>query len=267
MIRCVVRTCRVALTVAALALSTLIPGRFAAAQDAPVSVFAAASMKTALDEIAARFATETGETPILSFAGSSALARQIMQGAPAALFVSANAVWMDTLEAEGLILPDTRADIATGDLVLIAAPDYAGDLTIGPGVDLAGALAGERLAMALVDAVPAGLYGRAALQSLGVWDSVADRIAQADNVRAALRLVALGEAPLGIVYATDALAEPRVRVLGRFPPDSHPPIRYPAAVVAEFDTPRAREFLEFMTGPEGQEILKRHGFGSPDQTE
>ncbi|WP_244614899.1 molybdate ABC transporter substrate-binding protein [Pukyongiella litopenaei] len=263
-----IRSCRAAVMAAALAVAAFVPLGSATAQEAPFGVFAAASMKTALDEAAARFAAGTGETPpLLSFAGSSALARQIMQGAPAALFVSANTAWMDTLEAEGLIAPGTRADIATGDLVLIAAPGYAGELTIGPGFDLAGALGGERLAMALVDAVPAGIYGRAALQSLGVWDSVADRIAQADNVRAALRLVALGEAPLGIVYATDALAEPRVRVLGRFPPDSHPPICYPAAVLAEFDTPPARAFLAFLTGPEGREILNRHGFGSPDRTE
>lgn len=229
--------------------------------DTAVTVFAASSLKTALDEAAVLFGETAGAQVRISYAGSSALARQIQQGAPAQVFVSASADWMDLLERDGLLADDTRNDLLTNRLALVAAPDIAANLTVAPGFDLAGALGSGRLAMALVEAVPAGIYGKAALQSLGVWDSVAARVAQTDNVRAALRLVAVGEAPLGIVYATDAAAEPRVRLLDLFPADSHPPIRYPAAILREGDTPQARAFLAFLTGVDAGAVFARHGFG------
>ena len=229
----------------------------------PVIVFAAASLKEALDEVAERFEADTGTQVSRSYGGSSALARQIQYGAPAQVFVSANAAWMDVLQDDGLLVAGTRRPLLANTLVLIGGMDRDISLMIEPGMDLLAALNGGRLAMALVNAVPAGIYGRAALVSLGVWDRVQGRIAQTDNVRAALRLVAVGEAPLGIVYATDAAAEPRVRVLGVFPEDSHPPILYPAARLAQDDSAAAQAFYEFLTGPQARAIFQRRGFGTP----
>lgn len=230
------------------------------ARASDVTVFAAASLRTALDEIAEVWEAETGLVATIAPAGSSALARQIQQGAPADIFLSASPDWMDVLEADGLIRNGTRRDLLTNRLVLIGHGERA-PIEIGPDLDLAGMLGEDRLAMALVEAVPAGVYGRAALQSLGIWDSVAPLVAQTDNVRAALALVATGEAPLGIVYATDALAEPRVSVLGVFPAESHPPIVYPAAVIAESAADGAAPFLDFLAGEEGGAIFTAHGFG------
>lgn len=224
-----------------------------------ITVFAAASLKTALDEVAGDFAATSGDKVTLSYAGSSALARQIALGAPADVFISANPKWMDWLEGEGMVEAGTRADILGNRLVLIG-PAGAAPVAIGPGMDLARRLGEGWLAMALVDAVPAGLYGKAALQSLGEWDAVSGRVAQADNVRAALKLVALGEAAMGVVYATDAAAEDAVEVLGVFPADSHPPIIYPAAAVAGRAGPVARAFLAYLRGAEADAIFERHGF-------
>ncbi|MBZ0124041.1 MAG: molybdate ABC transporter substrate-binding protein [Roseovarius sp.] len=224
-----------------------------------LTVFAAASLKTALDEVAGAYAAQTGDEVTLSYAGSSALARQIALGAPADVFVSANPQWMDWLEAEGRIEAGTRADLLGNRLVLIG-PAGAMPVTIGPGMDLARRLGDGWLAMALVDAVPAGIYGKAALQSLGEWQGVADKVAQADNVRAALMLVALGEAAMGVVYATDAAVEDAVGVLGVFPADSHPPIVYPAAAVRGRASPAARAFLDYLRGAEARAIFERHGF-------
>lgn len=242
-----------------LALTLCGTGQSLRAQ-APITVFAAASLKSALDEIAQGFSATRG--PIqLSYGGSSTLARQIQYGAPAQIFLSANTDWMDALERDGLIVADTRVDLLTNSLVLIAGPDVGPVPPISPGFNLAGALGTERLAMALVDAVPAGLYGRAALQSLGIWETVRDRVAQADNVRAALMLVAMGEAPLGIVYTTDAAADPRVRVVGTFPPDSHPPIVYPIALIKGPNQPEAQALLNYLRSPEASAVFERHGFG------
>ena len=236
----------------------LLPG---SARAEPVVVFAAASLKDALEDAAAAWERDTGGEVALSFAGSAALARQIEAGAPADLFVSANEDWMDRLEAEGLIRPGTRRDLASNRLVLIAH-GAAEPQEIGP--DLLEALGDGRLAMALVDAVPAGIYGREALSSLGLWEAMAPRIAQADNVRAALALVARGEAPLGVVYATDARAEPRVSVVATFPESSHAPITYPAAVTAESDHPDARALLDHLASPAGRAAFRRRGFGVLD---
>ena len=221
-----------------------------------VTVFAAASLKTALDEIAAGYSARMGDDVTVSFAGSSALARQIQAGAPADVFISANTDWMDRLEAEGRIAAGTRSDLLGNSIVLIAHGEVpATD-------DIAAALAQGRIAMALVEAVPAGIYGKAALTHMGLWDRVQTRVIQADNVRAALAFVALGEAPRGIVYATDAAVEPRVSVLATFPPDSHPPIVYPAALTADAG-PEAAAFLDYLKGPEARAGFDRLGFSGP----
>ena len=225
-----------------------------------VTVFAAASLKTALDNIAAMWRAETGHDVVLSLGGSSALARQIQHGAPADIFISANIAWMDALERDGLIEPASRFDLAGNRLVLIAHGDHAGSRTLSPGFDLAGLLGQGRLAMALVDAVPAGIYGKQALQALGMWDQAVPRIAQSDNVRAALALVASGEAPAGIVYATDARVDARVGVVGRFPEDSHDAIRYPAAVIGDSRNHVAGDFMRFLKSDAAQAVLEGHGF-------
>ncbi len=225
-----------------------------------ITVFAAASLKNAMDEIAAGFRRETGHAAAMSLAGSSALARQIRHGAPADIFISANPGWMDALEREGLIDPASRFDLLGNVLVLIAHGRGAPPVRIAPGLDIAALLGRGRLAMTLVNAVPAGIYGKAALQWLGVWEAVAPRAAQADNVRAALALVASGEAPLGIVYATDAAADDNVTVLGTFPANAHPPIVYPAAAVAASRNPLNPRFLAWLRGPVARQAFERQGF-------
>lgn len=229
-----------------------------------VVVFAAASLRTALDEIAADWQRETGDSVSISYAGSSVLARQIIAGAPADIFVSAAPAWMDAVEAEGLLVAGTRRDLLGNRLVLIGhapTPQTAlSPVEITAGYDLRAALGDAWLAMAMVDSVPAGQYGKAALQSLGLWDGVAAQVAQADNVRAALAFVATGEAPLGIVYATDAAVEPSVRVLGVFPESSHPPIIYPAALLREAADPADRAFYDALMGDAARAVFERLGF-------
>lgn len=227
-----------------------------------ITVFAAASLKTALDDIAPRFAAETGHVVTLSYAGTSALARQIALGAPADVFISANPGWMDYLAGQDLIVAGSRADIVANRLVLVA---YGADAPGFPPEELPERLGKGYLAMALTDAVPAGVYGKAALAHFGAWQALADRVAQADNVRAALALVALGEAPYGIVYKSDAAAEPRVSVVALFPADSHPPILYPGAIVRGRDSPAARGFLTFLQGAAAQQVFARHGFTVTDE--
>lgn len=244
---------------AALLASLFLAAGVGAARAEMLTVFAAASLKGALDEVAAAWAAETGHEARLAFAGSSELARQIRHGAPADVVISANAFWMDALAAEGLISEETRIDLLGNRLVLIAPADEAAPLPLEPGPIL-DRLAGRPLAMALVDAVPAGLYGRAALQSLGAWDAVAPRVVQADNVRTALAYVARGEAALGLVYATDAKAEDGVAVVADIPRSSHPPVVYPAAVVSSGDVPLATAFLTFLRGPASREAFRRWGF-------
>jgi molybdate transport system substrate-binding protein len=235
-------------------LTALVLAAPAAAQE--VTVFAAASLKTALDEVAEGWREATGGTAAISYAGSSVLARQIEAGAQADVFISANVEWMDVLEGRGLLAPGTRVDLLGNELVVIAHGE-APCIAIG---DLPEALGDERLAMALYNAVPAGIYGREALTSLGLWDALSGHVAQSDNVRAALALVAMGEAPYGIVYATDAAAEPDVTVVARFPPGSHPDIVYPAAATADGDAEAAHAFLEFLQGAEAGAAFQRHGF-------
>jgi molybdate transport system substrate-binding protein len=219
-----------------------------------VTVFAAASLKTALDDVAEVYESDV----VMSYAGSSALARQVQLGAPADIVFLANTDWMDLLEQDGLIDADTRVALL-GNRLVLAGPAGAAPVDITSDLDLRALLGDGRLAMALVEAVPAGIYGKAALVSLGIWEDVAPQVAQTDNVRAALALVSLGQVPMGIVYASDALADPRVDVIGVFPDSSHPPIRYPVAAVVERGA-AAKSFLEFLQGPEAKQIFIRHGF-------
>ena len=225
-----------------------------------VTVFAAASLSDALGAVAEAHEAETGVEVVLVLGGSSALARQIEQGAPADLFLSANPGWMDRLERAGRLAPGTRRDLLGNRLVLIG-PEGAAPVSLGP--EIAERLDGRVLAMALTEAVPAGIYGRAALEHLGLWAELAPEVAETRNVRAALALVATGAAPLGIVYRTDALAEPRVAELAVFPEGSHPPIIYPVAGIAGRQSAAAAAFLDYLTGPEAAAIFAAHGFLPP----
>lgn len=222
------------------------------AQSGEVTIFAAASLKTALDQIAAGYAEASGDSLRISYGGSSALARQIVAGAPADLFISASVPWMDEVAAK---LPlRNRRDLLGNRLVLIAHGSAA-PMNIA---DLPARLGHDRLAMALVDAVPVGQYGKQALQSLGLWDALAPQVAQADDARAALALVALGAAPYGVTYASDALAEPRVTAIYDFPSDSHDAITYPAALLT--DNAAAAALLETLAAPEATAIFAANGF-------
>ncbi|MFI4973702.1 MAG: molybdate ABC transporter substrate-binding protein [Caulobacterales bacterium] len=226
----------------------------------PVTVFAAASLKNALDEAAADYTRQSGAAVHTSYAASSALARQIVAGAPADLFISADSDWMDWLVQQHGVVIATRRDLWSNHLALIAPADSRLRLRVGPGMALAKALAGGRLAVAGPD-VPAGKYAKAALISLGVFDSVQGQLAPADNVRGALLFVARGECPLGIVYDTDAKVEPKVRIVGLFPDASHPKIVYPGAVTAGSPNPQgAASFLGFLAGPRGRAVFAKYGF-------
>src|SRR5215207_3863492 len=231
------------------------------AQGGGMVVFAAASMKTALDEIAASWAKDTGKpAPRISYAASSALARQMEQGAPADLFISADLDWMDYAAGKNLIRPDTRFNLLGNKIVLIAPKDSRTTTLALTGGDLAGALAGGKLSIGNVDAVPAGKYGKAALEKLGAWTSVKDSIAQAENVRAALVLVERGEAPLGIVYSTDAASDPNVKTVATFPAGSHPPITYPAALARESQNADAKNFLDCLRSAKARAVFEKQGF-------
>jgi molybdate transport system substrate-binding protein len=227
----------------------------------PIVVFAAASLSDALQETARAYERKTGQTITPSFAASSALARQIEAGSPADLFISADEEWMDYLAKHQLINAGSRKDLLSNRLILIAPASSTVKLKIASGFALAAALGAGRLALADPDSVPAGRYARAALTSLKVWDTVTGKLAPAENVRAALAFVARNEAPLGIVYETDALREREVRVVDTFPADSHPPIVYPIALTAQAKS-AAAGFVEFLQGAQGMEIFSRHGFKS-----
>jgi molybdate transport system substrate-binding protein len=230
----------------------------------PLVVLAAASLQEALTAEADAWAKQDHPRPTLSFAASSALARQVRSGAPADIFVSADEAWMDVLEKAGSLRPGTRRDLVGNAIVLIAPRNSAVAVDPADPASLAAALGDGKLAMADPETVPAGRYGKAALEHLRAWDKVAGKIAAAENVRAALKLVEAGEAPLGIVYATDAAASTRVRIVARFPAASHPPIRYPMAVLAVSNNPQAASFAQFLASPRGQAILARYGFGPAD---
>jgi len=227
-------------------------------------VFAAASLKPALDDILAAPDTKAVGEIKASYAASSQLEHQIEAGAPASLFISADEDWMNAADAKGKIVKETRVDLLGNALVLVAPKDSRVSLRIAPNFDLAGALGNDgRLALGEPNSVPAGKYAKASLISLGVWDSIESRIVSADNVRAALNFVAKGEVPLGVVYRSDAVSEPAVRVVDTFPDSSHAPIVYPAAIVAGHDAPAARKLLALLRAPSSQAIFVRHGFDAP----
>lgn len=244
-----------------LGASTMAAGGAAVAATAPVTVFAAASLQESLTEAGKLWSRGSGVPVRFSFGASSAIARQIAQGAPADLFLSADLEWMDWLAGKTLIVAASRRNLLSNDLVLIAPARSRTRLTVGRGMPLARALGTGRLAVADINAVPAGRYAKAALTSLGVWRSVEDRLLPAESVRAALAYVSRGEAPLGIVYATDARADPKVRIIGRFPAGSHPQIVYPAALVAASRHRGAANLLGFLQGADAAAVFRRHGFG------
>jgi molybdate transport system substrate-binding protein len=224
-----------------------------------ITVFAAASLKEALDAAAKPFEAATGNKVSVSYAGSNALAKQIEAGAPATLFISADLDWIDYVEKRGLTLPGTRKDLLGNDLVLIAPAAATAAVKIAPGFDLAAALGGGRLALANPDSVPAGKYAKAALTKLGAWQGVETHIAPAENVRAALALVSRAEAPLGIVYRTDAMADNGVRVVDVFPEGSHPPIVYPMVQLKGANAATAR-LAEHLAAPAMHATWERYGF-------
>jgi molybdate transport system substrate-binding protein len=233
-------------------------GAAAARADEPL-VFAAASLKNALDDVIAAYAAAGGGKVTASYAGSSVIARQIEAGARADIFISADNDWMDYVVQRGLVDLKSREELLGNKLVLIAPASSTVRLDIAPGFPLVQALGDGRLAIADPDSVPAGKYGRTALTSLGVWNAVVDHMAIAENVRVALAYVARGETPLGIVYTTDALQEPKVRIVGTFPEASHLPIVYPAALT-KGATPEAARFFKFMSGPAAQAAFRKAGF-------
>jgi molybdate transport system substrate-binding protein len=244
-----------------LALAIVLACAPALAVAADVTVFAAASLKEALDEQARQFESSTGNKVTVSYGASNALAKQIEAGAPADLFISADLDWMDYLAEHHLLAPNTRFNLLRNTLVLIAPSSSQATLKIAPNFGLAAALGTEKLAMANPDSVPAGIYGKSALEKLGVWASVEKQVVRAENVRAALLLVARGEAPFGIVYATDARSDRAVRIVDTFPTDSYPEIVYPAALLASSKSAAAKPFLEYLRSVPARPIWERYGFG------
>src|SRR5256714_7541749 len=261
MTRALVAAVRLAiLQSAAAALLLAISCLQAQAQFRDVLVFAAASVKNALDEANSLFLFENGSGIRVSYGASSALAKQIENGAPADVFISADLDWMDHVAERKLIMPDTRAKFLGNRLVLVASANSKLSLTIGPNFPLAQAIGDGRLAMADPAAVPAGKYGKAALEKLGVWGSVSGRIAPAQDVRAALLLVSRGEAPLGIVYQTDAAADKNVKVIGTFPDATHPPIVYPMAILAGSTNGVAPVYVQYLLSPKAEPFFEKRGF-------
>ena len=242
-----------------LALCLLLAPLTARAQE--LTVFAAASLTDAMKDISRQWA-QAGHQPLrMSFGASSTLARQIEQGAPANLFASADQKWMDYLADKKLIVADTRKDLLGNDLVLVVAADKPQHVTIGPGFNLLGLLGPNgRVATGDPAHVPVGIYAEQALKRLGIWDAVSPRLARTDDVRSALLLVERGEAPAGIVYATDAAVSRAVMIAGTFPANSHDPVSYPFAVTQSGDTPDARALMTFLAGPQAREIFVKRGF-------
>ncbi|MBX4869143.1 molybdate ABC transporter substrate-binding protein [Rhizobium bangladeshense] len=235
-----------------------LPASAAAAEK--LTVFAAASLKNALDPASAAWAKESGKEAVASYAASGALAKQIENAAPADIFISADGDWMDYLAEKKLIKAGTRSDLLGNRIVLVAEKDRAKPVEIKDGFDLAGLLGDGRLAMGEPKSVPAGKYGMAALEKLGVWTSVESKVAGAESVRAALALVSRGEAPYGIVYQTDAAADKGVAIVGTFPAESHPPIIYPIAILAESTNPDASAYLDFLKSEKGAAFFAAQGF-------
>ena len=230
-------------------------------ETAGITIFAAASLKNALDSASAEYTKATGKKAVISYAASSALAKQIEQDAPADIFISADLEWMDYVAEKNLIHDETRYNLLGNRLVLVAPADSKAQVKIAQGFDLAGSLGDGRLATADVKAVPAGKYAKASLEKLGVWASVEPKVAEAENVRAALALVGRGEAAMGIVYQTDATSEPKVRIVDIFPADTHPPIIYSVAVTSSSTNEKtANDFLAFLKSAAAQAIFTKEGF-------
>lgn len=240
----------------ALAVVLALPTQGDAAE---ITVFAASSLKDALDPIAVAWGAETGNSVVISYGGSAALAKQITQGAPAEVYISAAANWMDVLQGEALIQPESRVDLLGNSLVLVAHGAGGAPVTLSPDLDVEALLAGGKLAMGMVESVPAGQYGKEALTALGLWGKAQPFVVQSENVRASLALVASGEAGFGIVYGSDAIAEARVSVVATFPEASHSPIVYPAALT-QTATPEAQAFVAALQGPEAREVFRAQGF-------
>jgi len=242
----------------------LIAGAAPARAEPPVTVFAAASLKSVMASVSDAWAAQGHPKLRVSLDSSGTLARQIQQGAPAQLFISADEKWMDRLAGQGLLVPASRKDLLTNTLVLIAPADQAHPVTIKPGFDLARLLGSRgRLAVGDPDSVPAGIYAKQALIRLGVWAQVSSRLAPAANVKAALLLVERGEAPAGVVYRTDALNDPKVARVGAFPDSSHDPITYPIALIGkQTGTPQAVALLQFLEGTQARAIYAASGFGT-----
>jgi len=238
----------------------------ARAEDTKLTVFGAASLQNALDELNKSFAAKHPSQVVASYAASSALAKQIEAGAAADIFISADRDWMKYVADKQLIVADSNKDLLGNQLVLVSKADDTTALKLAPGADLAGALGSSHLAMGEVKSVPAGKYGKAALEKLGLWDSVQSKVAGADNVRAALKLVALGEAKFGIVYASDAKVEKQVRVVDTFPEDSHPAIVYPAAITKaaaarqDGGADLAKAYLDYLRSDEASAVFSKYGF-------
>ena len=249
-----------AAVVAALAVAVTWGHQPVRADDNQMLVFAAASLKTALDKVNAACEADVGEQAMISYAATPALAKQIEQGAPADVLFSADLDWMKTLAEKQLIKAGTERQLLGNGIVLVVPAGSIATTTIGPDFDLAGLIGDGKLAMANVDAVPAGKYGKASLEKLGVWEKVKDKVAQAENVRAALALVATGEAAAGIVYTTDAKSESKVTVIGTFPPDSHPAIVYPVAQTASSQDEDTAAFLACLASSKAADIFKGEGF-------
>jgi molybdate transport system substrate-binding protein len=249
-----------AATLAAAALLVMAAAVTPAAAQERVTVFAAASMKNALDAANKAWGGEAGKDVTVSYAASSALAKQIEAGAPADVFISADLDWMKYVSDKNLVKEDTKSNWLGNRIVLVAPKDNGQPVDIAPGFDLAGLLEGGKLAMGAPDSVPAGKYGKAALEKLGTWASVEKSVAGAESVRAALALVSRGEAPYGIVYATDAAADPGVSVVGTFPEDSHPPIIYPIAVLSESTSPDAGAYVDYLKSAEAAPFFEKEGF-------
>ncbi|MGE0211248.1 MAG: molybdate ABC transporter substrate-binding protein [Parvibaculaceae bacterium] len=248
------------LAAAAGGLAAMLAATAPAAYAESLTIFAAASLKNALDNVNAACEAEVGEKATISYAASSALAKQIESGAPADVFMSADLDWMKYLSDKDLVRKDTETKLLGNRIVLIAPADSSATTEIAPNFDLAKLLGDGKLAMANVASVPAGKYGKAALEKLGVWSSVEGKVAQADNVRAALALVSTGEAPLGIVYQTDAAADKNVRVIGTFPEETHPPIIYPVAQTASSKDEQTPAFLKCLQSAKARDLFEQQGF-------
>jgi molybdate transport system substrate-binding protein len=248
------------LAVIAFSVALLGPPPSSMAQE-QITVYAAASLKNALDDTSTAFTKATGVKVVASYEASSALAKQIEQGAPADIFISADLRWMDYVAERKLIKPETRVNLLGNKLVLIApASSRLDHVTIGQGFDLARLAGNERIAVADVKAVPAGLYAKAALEKLGAWAAAEPKLAQAENVRATLAFVARGETPLGIVYETDAKVEPKVKVVGTFPDGSYPPVTYPVAATAGGSKASVERYLGFLRSGAAKSIFEKYGF-------